>query len=255
MRSTFKAAIESAIAQQNLPLTLDLARARASEAHGAGTSGPVDGVEQPEWTLSDDDEEEEERLLRVNTKFLARMLNSLARTNTRIEASGAAPARPTQSLAERRAAARAEILRLASECGLRVEISVDEAFADGEDDSRPGKFSASSSSSRGRGGVGRGGRGDGTGGDGAASSGGASTSGAPLSQRLFGAALLGAVRGRQTGNASEVSGKRPPPPRDEQCAEATAPAASGEHAEAAAPPKRQRATAEAAALYVPPSRR
>ena len=93
MRSTFKAAIESAIAQQNLPLTLDLARARASEAHGAGTSGPVDGVEQPEWTLSDDDEEEEERLLRVNTKFLARMLNSLARTNTRIEASGAAPAR------------------------------------------------------------------------------------------------------------------------------------------------------------------
>ena len=161
MRSTFKAAIESAIAQQNLPLTLDLARARASEAHGAGTSGPVDGVEQPEWTLSDDDEEEEERLLRVNTKFLARMLNSLARTNTRIEASGVAPARPTQSLAERRAAARAEILRLASECGLRVEISVDEAFADGEDDSRPGKFSASSSSSRGRGGVGRGGRGDG----------------------------------------------------------------------------------------------
>ena len=264
-------ALSSALAEQNLSLTLqDCVQGRKIVRLISQKSGQCIEPEEDEYYGEEDDEEEEDEeedddengpQNRVNTKFLSRMLTSLARTNKRVaDASQASqlpappplplpPPRPKRSLAERRSRAELQIQRIAAACGLRVEIAIDDSFTEDEEVATSSSSTCDTS---------------------AAASGrkpavAARIRPAAASSRLLGAALQGAVapkRPASSDSAAQASLISTAHPAAAQLAvrntiKAGAKAPSGAKAEdadaAAEPVKRRRVSVPA--LYVPPSRR
>ena len=268
-------ALSSALAEQNLSLTLqDCVQGRKIVRLISQKSGQCIEPEEDEYYGEEDDEEEEDEeedddengpQNRVNTKFLSRMLTSLARTNKRVaDASQASqlpappplplpPPRPKRSLAERRSRAELQIQRIAAACGLRVEIAIDDSFTEDEEvaastAAQPSSTCDTSAAASGR-----------------KPAVAARILPAAASSRLLGAALQGAVapkRPASSDSAAQASLISTAHPAAAQLAvrntiKAGAKAPSGAKAEdadaAAEPVKRRRVSVPA--LYVPPSRR
>ena len=274
-------ALSSALAQQNLSLTLeDCAQGRqvvrlikqpSVMLVAEDEDGEEDEEEDEDDEGEDGDDDEDDGdgpQNRVNTKFLSRMLTSLARTNKRVATASMKTdqnqlppprplPRPKRSLAERRSRAELQIRRIAAACGLRVEIAVDDSFMEDEeaDNSKEDEEAASATAAQ----------------PALTSDASATASGSkPAVARLLGAALQGAVAPRRPAcgvssesSAAQASCASAAPPTElapldlRNAIKAGAKALSGAKApdaDAAAELVKRRRV-DAPALYVPPSRR
>ena len=137
---SFRQALQQALAGKGKTKLADLRLllSKRAEEWEEDEEGEEEGEEDEE-----EDEEAEEgsastEPLKVNTQALCRMINSLSRTNGRIEreirqgAEKAASQSEARELAEQRERAKVQIRRIAARVGLRVEI-----FDDGGEPAAP----------------------------------------------------------------------------------------------------------------------